>query len=87
MHEHFFQFYRVALIVSDVNSLTVKAASHAIVYGYKLMGHSVCMMAYVKQSVQYFQLLGSALVITGKIKSGTRNDPFISFSIKHSAMQ
>jgi hypothetical protein len=41
-------------------------AFDAIASGFKLMGHPVCRMAYIKESVQYFQLLGGALVVSSR---------------------
>jgi hypothetical protein len=44
----------------------VTLAFDAIAYGFTLMGHPVGKTAYVKQSVQYFQLLTSALVVSNR---------------------
>jgi hypothetical protein len=42
----------------------VTLAFDAIAYGFKLMGHPICSMACIKQSIQYFQLLDSALMVS-----------------------
>jgi hypothetical protein len=55
MHEYFAsprEWHELCCELIDAVTL----AFDAIAYGFKLMGHPVCKMAYVKQSVQYFQI-------------------------------